>query len=92
VKRLTVVESSMVHAVGYDRVTRTMEVVFNDGGIFFYQDVPRAVYEGLLAADSKGRYMRDSVIDTYVGLPLAQAVRARAPAARGRAAKPRRRT
>lgn len=63
--KLTTVESSMIHAVGYDAETQTLEVIFNSGGIYHYEDVPLEEYEGLLDADSKGRYMRAHIIDVY---------------------------
>jgi len=63
--QLIQVESSMIYAVGYDEETQILEVVFNSGGIYRYFDVPKEVYEGLLAAESKGRYMRANVIDLY---------------------------
>ncbi len=67
--KLTTVESSMIHAVGYDRKTRALEVVFNSGQTYVYEEVPPKVYKELLAAESKGRYMRDAIIDCYpVGL------------------------
>jgi hypothetical protein len=62
---LTTVESSMIHAVGYDAATRTLEVIFNSGGIYFYDDVPPEVYEGLMAAESKGSFMRSAILDVY---------------------------
>ena len=65
IKALTVVESSMIHAVGYDEQTRRLEIVFNTGRVYCYQDVPREVYEGLMTAESKGSYMHSYVIDTY---------------------------
>lgn len=64
-KELIQVESSMIYAVGYDEETQTLEVLFNSGRLYFYYDVPREVYEELLAAESKGRYMRACVIDVY---------------------------
>jgi hypothetical protein len=64
-KSLAIVESSMIHAVGYDLETRTLEVVFNSGRVYCYEGVPPEVYEGLMAAESKGRYMRGYVIDEY---------------------------
>ncbi len=63
--QLTTVESSMIHAVGYDEKTQTLEVVFNSGRVYQYLEVPKEVYEGLLAADSKGSYMLANVIDLY---------------------------
>lgn len=63
--KLTSVESSMIHAVGYDAKTRTLEVVFNSGRTYCYEDVPREVYKELMEADSKGSYLRDCIIDCY---------------------------
>lgn len=63
--KLTTVESSMIHAVGYDAKTRTLEVVFNSGKTYQYYDVPQEGYDGLLAASSKGSYMRACIIDVY---------------------------
>ena len=62
---LTTVESSMIHAVGYDEETSEMEVVFTSGQVYRYVDVPREAYEGLLESDSKGRYMRGHIIGLY---------------------------
>lgn len=63
--QLTTVESSMIHAVGYDEASSELEVVFNSGQVYRYVDVPRAEYEGLLASESKGRYMRARIIGLY---------------------------
>lgn len=65
ITELKVVESSMIHAVGYDPETRTLEVVFNSGRLYCYENVPPEEYEGLMAAESKGRYMRANIIDMY---------------------------
>ena len=59
------VESSMIHAAGYDAETRTLEVLFNSGKTYGYEDVPPKVFKGLMAADSKGRYMLSQIIDVY---------------------------
>ena len=63
--KLTPVESSMIQAVGYNAKTRTLEVLFNSGQIYCYESVPSRVYKGLMAADSKGRYMLANIIDMY---------------------------
>ena len=63
--QLTTVESSMIYAVGYDPDTQTLEVVFNRTGVYRYYDVPPEEYEELMAAESKGRYMLDCIIDVY---------------------------
>jgi hypothetical protein len=58
-------DSSMIDAFGYDEEQQVLEVVFKRNGVYRYRDVPKAVYEGLLNADSKGSYMRDLIIDKY---------------------------
>lgn len=62
---LVTVDSSMIHAVGYDAEARELEVVFTSGKIYRYSEVPQSVYDELLAAESKGQYMRASVIGVY---------------------------
>jgi hypothetical protein len=63
--RLTTVESSMIHAVGYDSKKRVLEVVFNSGRTYCYEGVPPKVYKELMAAESKGQYMRSEIIDVH---------------------------
>jgi len=63
--QLTEVDSSMIYAVGYDEENQILEAVFNSGKTYRYFDVPKDVYTGLMAAESKGRYMRAGVIDVY---------------------------
>jgi hypothetical protein len=63
--KLVTVESSMLHAVGYDAKSKEMEAVFTSGAIWRYCDVPRAVYRELLKADSKGNYMQTEIIGVY---------------------------
>ena len=68
------VESIMIDAVGYDPESLQMLVIFNSGKSYRYKGVPKKVYEELLAAESKGQYMRDCVIDVY---PYSQGSRGR---------------
>jgi hypothetical protein len=70
--QLTTVESSMIHAVGYDPEKRILQVVFNSGRVYGYEDVPPEEYEGLMAAESKGQYMRANIIDVYPYHPLSR--------------------
>ncbi len=70
--KLTSVESSMIHAIGYDSKTRVLEVVFNSGQTYCYEGVPPKIYKELLAAESKGRYMRAEIIDVYPYHPLSR--------------------
>jgi hypothetical protein len=62
---LVPVESSMIGAVAYDDARRDLIVIFNTGQTYVYSDVPRDVYDGLIAADSKGSYMNATVLRQY---------------------------
>lgn len=70
--KLVTVESSMIHAVGYDSDKQELEVVFNSGRIYRYMDVPYQEYEDLLASGSKGQYMRANIIDVYPDYPVSK--------------------
>ena len=48
--------SSNLAEVGYDDESHTLEILFRQGGIYQYFDVPRGVYEALMGASSKGEY------------------------------------
>ena len=50
------VSSSNLVSVGYDTATQVLEVEFHSGGVYQYYGVPAALYEGLMAASSHGRY------------------------------------
>lgn len=60
-----IVESSCIHAVDYKPKERILEVSFTSGTTYRYDSVPQEVYDGLLAADSKGRYLRQHIIGSY---------------------------
>lgn len=59
------VESSNIAEVGYDADYATLEVMFKDGKIYQYFDVPENVYDEMLSSDSVGRYFTVHVRGTY---------------------------
>lgn len=59
------VASSMIGEVAYDADRRELHVRFMGGQTYVYADVPREVYDGLLAAESAGRYLNASVKGRY---------------------------
>jgi KTSC domain len=63
--QLDPVESSMLAAVGYDANLQALVVLYNSGKAYQYLDVPPEIFQGLLVAQSKGRFMLDNVIDHY---------------------------
>jgi hypothetical protein len=60
-----VVESSMIQAVGYNSKSRELEIVFNSSRTYVYEGVPPKIHKELMAAESKGRFMRAEIIDCY---------------------------
>ena len=56
---LTPVDSSQIEAVGYE--PGKLWVKFKRGGTYVYKDVPLGVFQELLTADSKGKFLKDSV-------------------------------
>lgn len=59
-------ESSAVSYARYDRPHRRLYLTFRESGeMYVYVDVPPSAYEGLLAADSKGRFINERIKDHY---------------------------
>ena len=50
------VSSSNLKAVGYDPSTNTLQVVFLNGGLYEYYNVPSSIHSALMVASSKGTY------------------------------------
>ena len=51
------VSSSNIASIGYDSISQVLEVEFLNGSIYQYYNVPEALYEGLMSADSHGKYL-----------------------------------
>lgn len=56
----TPLQSSLLSAIHYS-IDATLELEFHSGAIYRYFDVPQAVVEGLIAAESKGAYFNRNV-------------------------------
>ena len=61
----TPVKSSNINSVGYDEVTKTMEVEFSSGIVYQYDSVGLAVYKDLISADSVGKYFNKNIKNSY---------------------------
>lgn len=59
------VRSSNVAEVGYDSATMTLEVMFVDGDVYQYFDVPEAIFAQLIQSDSIGRFLNANVKGSY---------------------------
>ncbi len=59
------VESSTLTSIGYHSVQKILEVEFHSGSVYRYLAVPKGVFAGLMAAESKGRYFTATIRNGY---------------------------
>jgi hypothetical protein len=59
------VRSSAISAIGYDPLTHRMQIKFTQGHIYNFCGVPQFIFDGFLAAPSKGRYYDYHIKDKY---------------------------
>jgi hypothetical protein len=59
------VSSSNLYSVGYDSVTRTLEVEFHSGRVYQYFGVPNSIYVGLMNAGSHGQYFNAHIRNVF---------------------------
>lgn len=55
------VASSNLASVGYDEKSQTLEVEFQDGSVYQYYNVPKTIYDQLMAESSKGKYLAANI-------------------------------
>jgi len=59
------VDSSSITEAGFDPRSRILELMFTDGRVYRYFDVPLDVYANLLDAPSVGRFFLENIRDIY---------------------------
>jgi hypothetical protein len=59
------VNSSTIRSIGYDARSAILEIEFQSGTIYHYTGVPCDVYNGMMTADSKGRYFNAHIRDRF---------------------------
>ena len=59
------VSSSNLRSVGYNGPAMVLEVEFRNGSVYRYFAVPLATYEGLVRAESKGRYFNQNILPRF---------------------------
>lgn len=60
------VDSSNISEVGYDGASQTLEIMFKDGKIYQYFDVPEHIYQGLInPSDTPGKFFHSNVRGVY---------------------------
>ncbi len=59
------VTSSNIAEIGYDEPSRTLEVLFLNGGLYQYFDVPPQVHQELMRSSSHGQYLNTQIKGRY---------------------------
>jgi hypothetical protein len=61
----TPINSSNLAEVGYDPTSSTLEIMFVDGRVYQYFDVPENIHTGLLGAASAGQFFHREIRGVY---------------------------
>ena len=61
----TPVTSTDIRTIGYEAESQTLEIEFNSSGVYQYSGVPSGEYDGIMAADSKGKYFHANIKNRY---------------------------
>ena len=61
----TAVDSSLLLSAGYDAKKQVLELEFDSGRIYQYEDVSPSEHKGLMEADSHGRYFLANIKGAY---------------------------
>ncbi|MBB4305107.1 hypothetical protein GGD81_004175 [Rhodobium orientis] len=59
------VASSNIASIGYDAPSQILEVEFLSGTIYQYYGVPENMYDQLMQAGSKGRFLSSYIKNAY---------------------------
>jgi hypothetical protein len=57
--------SSTIRSIGYDAESAVLEVEFQSGKVYQYTGVPPHTYDGIMRADSKGRYLNAQIKERF---------------------------
>ncbi|MBO6690010.1 MAG: KTSC domain-containing protein [Henriciella sp.] len=61
----TPVQSSNLLEIGYDPDTETLEVMFKNGGVYQYYNLPQHMYDQLMEAQSHGVFFNNEIKGHY---------------------------
>lgn len=59
------VKSHTILTMGYDKLTKTLEVEFRNKAVYDYYDVPTFIYERALTKNSINTYLNKTVYNHY---------------------------
>lgn len=59
------VMSSSLRSVGYEPLSKTLEIEFKNGDVYEYHEVPENIYNDLMEAQSHGKYFIQHIRNNY---------------------------
>jgi hypothetical protein len=59
------VKSSKISSIGYDQEKHVLEIEFQTGSIYVYDNVPTDINEALMSAESHGKYYLKYIKDIF---------------------------
>lgn len=59
--KMNPVESSNIEGIGYDNKNKHLWVAFKGNKVYRYDLVPKGLFEELLQAESKGKYLNEHI-------------------------------
>jgi KTSC domain len=59
------VKSSNLAAVGYDKESRTLRILFQEGAMYDYYAVPSTIHDELMKSGSKGEFFQQHIIGKF---------------------------
>ncbi len=59
-------KSSNIDSFGYSEEMKVMVVQFKGGGLYLYGGVPKEIYQGMVDAESRGKYLNATIKPHYL--------------------------
>lgn len=59
------VASSNIVSIGYDSASETLEIEFQNGGVYQYYNVPQSIFDALMAAPSHGKFFASQIKNAF---------------------------
>ena len=61
----TTLNSTFLKEATYNASTRMLTVIFTNGRTYSYKNVDQSIYQGLISADSAGRFFNKNIVGKF---------------------------
>lgn len=62
---MTPISSSLLKAASYNEAAKVLTLQFVKGDVYNYEGVSKELFDGLMSADSKGKFFRKNIRDQF---------------------------